>query len=96
MSKLGKFFVWYSLVLFGLLLAYFAMNFLDALMMDPSSYNCTSDAMMRQFCEDPFFTSLAWTLLAANLFGLPFFAAWVAIGIMLIAKNESAKSRNKR
>ena len=66
---------------------------MSALLMDPDSYNCTSDAMMRQFCEDPLGSSFWWTLLAASLFGLPFFGVWIALGLVLIAKSEATRTK---
>jgi hypothetical protein len=85
--------MWYSAFLVIAVICIYAMNVLSALSMDPTSYNCTSDSMMKQICADPYGSSVIWTIIFVTLLGFPFAIIWQIIGIILLTRRLSRKSR---
>jgi len=83
---LGKFFIWYSVLLFLTLILVYLLNLLPALNMDKTSYACTHDSMMMQLCHKPFIASLGWTVVYIVLFGLPFVLGWIILGATLMIR----------
>lgn len=81
-------FIALSILIVVLSLVIYAKEVSAALAMDPNSYNCTSDSMMKQICQDPYGSSLSWTLLYLTLFAWPLLFAWAMLGIMLLRKKS--------
>lgn len=92
-SKLAKVFTWLSVLLPLALILTYMLEVRFALSMDPGSFNCLHDSMMRQICEDPYGSSITWALMKFGLFAHPFLIAWLAIGIVLLIRSNSASSK---
>jgi hypothetical protein len=88
LSKLTKTFILLSAALIIGFLHVYTGEVRSAQAMDPHSYNCTSDSMMKQLCEHPFSASLPWSLAGLVIFGWPAIIAWLAIGITLVARRH--------
>ncbi len=91
LSKLGKFFVLYTAIIVAIIGLLYAMNVISALSMDPDSYNCTSDSMMKQVCAYPFESSIMWTGVFVTVFGWPFLILWIIIAITLLIRQSLYK-----
>ncbi|MEO5691188.1 MAG: hypothetical protein ABIQ64_03310 [Candidatus Saccharimonadales bacterium] len=88
LSKLGKFFVLYTaliVIVVGLVYAFFTVS---ALRMDPSSFECTSDSMMKQICADPFGSSIIWTIMLVLMFGWPILIIWIVTAVLLRRRHK--------
>lgn len=85
-SRLGKSFIWLSIILLLVAAITYMFEVRDALGMDPNSFNCLHDSMMKQICEDPYGSSVAWTLIGMLTLGLPLVLAWLVVGVLLLAR----------
>jgi len=82
-SRLGKVFFGLSAAIVLLVLAIYLWNVLQALHMDPHSYNCVNDSMMKYICHHPYSSSISWTIAYVVLFGWPLTFPWIIIGLLL-------------
>lgn len=88
-SRLAKIFIWLSIFLtLGLAITY-TLQLHYALNMNPNSFNCLHDSMMKQICEDPYGSSITWALIRFSFFACPFLIAWLGIGVTLLARSDS-------
>jgi hypothetical protein len=87
-SRLGKVFIWLSLGLACAGVALYAMQVSQALNMDPNSYNCVHDSMMKQICADPYGTSVFWAGLQLVFLAWPLLLAWMITGMVLISRRR--------
>ena len=82
-----------------ILIAAFTFSYINevsgALNMDPSSYNCTDDSMMRQLCRHPYTASITWAILATAVYCWPIAIAWFITGIILIMRWPTKRLENK-
>ncbi len=94
-SRLGKVFLWLSVILLLAFVIVYVMQVQSALSMDPSSYNCTSDSMVMRICHDPYGSSIGWTMIYLGYMGWPFFIAWLVIGATLLHRRKSRITSKK-
>lgn len=83
-SRLGKVFVWLSIALTLAFIITYILEVQGALNMDPNSFNCLHDSMMMQICEDPYGSSVPWTMIKMSILGWPLILAWLAVGVLLL------------
>lgn len=94
-TRLGKVFIWLSIAIVLGIIGVYIQQVLSALAMDPNSYNCTSDSMMKQICHDPYGSSVGWTLILVCMIGWPILFIWAIIGVILIARRNKVRSNKK-
>lgn len=80
---LTKVFIWFTILLVAIILAYYVQTVQNSLTQDPHSFNCTADSLMMEFCHDPFGMSAKWTLGLALIAGWPVLLAWLALAIVI-------------
>lgn len=93
-----KIFIGLTSLLFVALILLYSANLHSALMMDKDSYNCTQDSMMKIICDDPYGSSVTWTLITLVVIGWPLVAAWLISGLVILlrlAQIRFISSRNK-
>jgi hypothetical protein len=96
MSKLGKIFLWLTIPIIGVFILIYMSQLSQALSMDPNSFNCKYDSMMKQVCQDPYGSSISWTLVLMFMSPVwPIPLAWVVIGIVLLSRFIKRKSSSK-
>lgn len=95
-SRLGKVFVWLSIGIFIAVVALYIYEVREALAMDPDSYNCLHDSMMKPMCKDPFGTAAFWTALEIVFFAWPILLAWTLIGVILMRRRVRGHRLEKR
>ncbi len=94
-SKLTKIFLWLSVFLLTILVLMYTFEVRHALAMDPNSFNCLNDSMMKQICDDPYRSSITWTFIKFGFFAHPLLIAWIVIGILLLIRlNSGDLNRN--
>lgn len=86
LGKLTKLFVILSLFIILSTTLIFTANLTSSLTMDKSSYDCTTDSMMMQFCHYPVSSSIFWTLLTVFVVGAPVLIAWLVLGVLIVGK----------
>jgi hypothetical protein len=94
-SQLGKVFFWLSVGIIFASIALYIREVAEAMAMDPNSYNCLHDSMMKQVCADPFGTSVVWSILSLVFLGWPILLVWVIIGIVLIARRHKRTGKHE-
>jgi hypothetical protein len=94
LSRLGKVFLWLSVAIALIILIIYSMEVVQALRMDPLSYNCISDSMMKQICHHPYSSSISWTLIYLIFFGWPITFPWIIIGLVLAKRRYLRSSRS--
>ena len=96
LSTLGKTFLWLTIPIVAIFIYLFMDQLNYALSMDPNSFNCKYDSMMKQFCEDPYGSSISWTLILMFMSpAWPILLAWVVIGIVLLNRFVKRKRNSK-
>jgi disulfide bond formation protein DsbB len=65
-----------------------------ALNMDPHSYECIYDNMMKQLCHRPYTASISWDVLGLAAYCWPVIIVWLIIGIILIVKLRKHRNKN--
>lgn len=93
-SRLGKVFFCLSIANILLILAIYIWNVLQALHMDPHSYNCVIDSMTKDICEHPYSSSVSWTIIYLVFMGWPLTFPWLIVGLIL-AGRRWVRSHNK-
>lgn len=83
-SRLGKVFVWFSLVL-ALAIAVVYANYVHEAF-NTSPVQCANDSMMSDVCDHPYGSSIGWTVIVIVMTGWPLLLAWGAIGIVLMRR----------
>ncbi len=92
LSKLGKVFLWLTLFLvvaFGII---YTLEVKESLAMDPLSYNCTGDSMMKQFCDHPYSSSFFWSILGFGIYCGPIIISWLVVGSILVFRHISSQN----
>jgi hypothetical protein len=95
LSTRVKVFVWLTVTLIIFIPAVYLLNVAGALQMDPNSYNCTTDSMMKQICQDPWGSSVAWTYIYVAFFGWPLMLAWLSSGIFVLIRRVKMKPKKE-
>ena len=90
-SRLGKVFIWLSIILILAFSITYILEVRDALSMDPKSFNCLHDSMMKQICEDPYGSSVTWTVIKVFILGSPLILAWFVAGALLLMRTKPDK-----
>ena len=85
-SRLAKVFIWLSILLLVALILTYMLEVRDALNMDPNSFNCLHDSMMKQICEDPYGSSITWTIIGVIVLGWPLILTWLVVGVILLQR----------
>jgi len=85
-NTITKVYIWFTLLLFVPLFAYYVLTAYGALTMDPNSFNCTQDSMMMEFCQNPFGQSARWAFGTAFQLGWPIFLVWGLFGIGVLLR----------
>jgi uncharacterized membrane protein YkgB len=85
-SRLGKVFFCLSIVIVLLILATYIWHVVEALHMDPHSYNCVVDSMMKDICQHPYSSSVSWTIIYLIFMGWPLTFPWIIIGLLLVRR----------
>lgn len=85
-TKLGKAFLWLSLLLIITFAVIYGLQVKESLEMDPQSFNCIHDSMMKQFCSDPYGASFLWSVLGFLILGSPLLIAWIIIGTLVLIR----------
>lgn len=83
-TKLGKVFLWLSLLLIIAFAIMYGLQVKESLEMDPQSFNCLHDSMMKQFCNDPYGASFLWSVLSFLILGSPLLIAWTIVGTLVL------------
>ena len=81
--------MWLSIAVSAVVVAFYVMEVLEALAMDPNSYNCLHDSMMKQICEDPYGSSVGWAMIKFVFIGWPLLIVWAVIGLMLLGRRAT-------
>lgn len=89
-TTLGRVFAAISVFLIIALIATYVHTVREALSMDPASYECTDDSMMRQICEDPYGTSVFWSIIFFGLYCWPGIIAWIVSGLVLLNRRRKS------
>lgn len=87
-SKLGKVFLGLSLCLVIAFVYTYFREVKQALHMNPASYNCTSDGMMKQLCHHPYSASILWSVLDFGLLFWPLIVIWAIIGTVSLRRTS--------
>ena len=96
LSRLGKAFVWLSIAVVTAVIAFYVVEVLRARAMDPNSYNCLHDSMMKQLCEDPYGSSVSWAIIEFVFLGWPLWIVWAVIGLVLLGRRATAPSSKSK
>ncbi len=93
LSILGKAFLWLTLFLvvaFGII---YTQQVKEAFAMDPLSYECTRDSMMKQVCSDPYGSSFFWGILSLGIYCGPVVIAWLVVGGVILFRRMNHPKR---
>lgn len=94
-----KIFIGYTVAIILAVLAIYVTNVEGALSMDPNSYNCLHDSMMRRQCEDPFGSSIGWTMAYVWAYYVMYpwlmwliTLSWIGVGIAAIVQRRKGRA----
>ncbi len=86
LSDFGKAYVWLTLFLVAIFCIFYSVQVKEALAMNPLSYECTRDNMMKHVCSDPYSSSFFWSLLDLGTYFWPLVIAWNAVGLIIFVR----------
>lgn len=92
-STLGKIFVWLSVLIVIVYIVIYIQEVREALAMDPMSYECLHDSMMKQICADPYGSSVTWGIVSLVFYCWPLIMAWLVMGVMLLIRRGQRKKQ---
>lgn len=91
-STLGRIFILLTLFLVVAFAVIYVKELRDNLALDPRSAQCMYDSMMKQICDDPFGSSITWSVFGLVIYCGPLMLAWLVVGVaLLIGRRHQSK-----
>lgn len=90
-TKLGKIFMWLSLLGAFVFVGLFTWYVISALTTDPNSPGCLYDSLIAQTCQHPISSSFGWAILGFVFLAWPVYIPWLVVGSLVFINRIAAK-----